>query len=99
MKFPNRIKHRGHVFVTIYGKSRNYPRYRLAYYVAGRRRQRTFNTYSEAKAEADKLAKDLATGSEATALTVAQARDALAAQERLQTLCESTGRKGSGRAA
>jgi integrase len=95
VKFPKRIKHRNKVLATIYGKSRNYPRYRLAYYVAGRRRQRTFNTYSEAKTEADRLVRDLAQGSQATALTGEQSRDALAALERLQSLYQSTGRRVS----
>ncbi len=95
MKYPKRIRHRGRVLATIYGKSRNYPRYRLAYYVAGRRRQRTFSTYSEAKAEADRLAKDLAKGSQATALTPGQASDALVALERLEAFRQSTGRRVS----
>jgi integrase len=95
VKFPKRLKHRGRVLATIYGKSCNYPRYRLAYYVAGKRRLRTFNTYSEAKAEADRLVKDLASGSQAAALSVAQARAALAALERLQGFYQSTGRRVS----
>jgi integrase len=55
----------------------------------------SFRTYSEAKRHADGLVKDLAKGSQVTALNPAQARDALAALERLQTHFQNTGRRFS----
>jgi len=50
-----------------------------------------FHTYSEAKRHADGLMKDLAKGSQVTALNPAQARDALAALERLADFHRATG--------
>lgn len=92
VKFPKRIKHRGRALATIYGKSKSYPFYRLAAYVAGKRRLTSFRTYAEAKNEADKLVKDLAKGSDTAALTATQARDALSAMERLRDFRQRTGR-------
>ena len=94
VKFPQVIKHRK-AEATIYGKSAQYPRYRLAYYVAGQRRLRTFATYGDAKAEADRIVRDLAGGSQATALTGSQSRDALAALERLEANRQATGKRFS----
>src|SRR5207247_1844862 len=76
----------------IYGKSKSYPFYRVCGYVAGKRRMESFATYSAAKAAADKLVRELAKGSQASALTSKQAADALAALERLETFRQSTGR-------
>jgi integrase len=93
MRFPKRIRHRGQVLTTIYAKSKSYPAYRLAWRVAGKRRMERFQTYSEAKHRADALTKELAQGSQVTALTPKQATDALAALQRLQSLYQSTGRR------
>ena len=93
MKFPKRIKHRGKVLATIYGKSKSYPGYRVAWSVAGRRLMKRFPRYGEAKRHADKLVEDLAKGSQVTALTAGQANDALAAFERLQDFFQRTGRR------
>jgi integrase len=95
VKFPKHIKHRGRVLATIYGKSKSYPLYRVAWTVAGKRHMRAFDRYGEAKHHADDLVRDLAKGSQVTALTPAQARDALAALERLQGFFQSTGRRVS----
>jgi integrase len=95
VKFPKRITHRGRVLATIYRKSKSYLFYRVCAYVAGKRRMSSFATYSEAKRAADKLAEDLAKGSQAAALTAPQARDALAALERLQNLYQTTGKRFS----
>jgi len=92
VRFPKRIEHRGRTLATIYGKSKSYPFYRLSAYVAGKRRLTSYGTYSEAKSAADQLVRDLAQGSQAAALSAAQARDALAALERLQTFRQQTGR-------
>ncbi|MBI4660751.1 MAG: hypothetical protein HY735_18090 [Verrucomicrobia bacterium] len=94
VKFPQVIRYR-RAEATIYGKSRQYPRYRLAYYVAGQRRLRTFATYSEAKTEAERIVRELASGSQAAALTAEQSRDALAALERLEAFRQATGKRVS----
>ncbi len=93
MKFPKRIRHRknGPVLATIYGKSNSYAGYRLAWLVAGQRRMERFKTYSAAKKRADALVKELGQGGQATALTHAQANDALAALERLKQFYQKTG--------
>jgi integrase len=93
MRFPKRIRHRGQVLATIYGKSKAYPAYRLAWRVAGKRRMERFLTYSEVKRRADSLVKELAQGSHVTALTPRQATDALASLERLQGFFQQTGRR------
>src|SRR5437773_4242504 len=53
VKFPKRIKHRGRVFATIYGRSKSYPSYRVAWAVTGRRMMKAFLRYGEAKRHAD----------------------------------------------
>jgi hypothetical protein len=93
MRFPKRIRHRGQVLATIYGKSKSYAAYRLAWRVAGKRRMERFQTYSEAKRRGDALVKELAQGSHVTALSAKQAGDTLAALQRLQSLHQSTGRR------
>lgn len=95
MKFPKRIEYRRRVLATIYGKSKSYPLYRVSWTVAGRRMMKAFPRYGEAKRHADELVKDLAKGSQVTALTPGQARDALAALERLQSFYQGTGRRVS----
>ncbi|MBI4661960.1 MAG: tyrosine-type recombinase/integrase [Verrucomicrobia bacterium] len=92
VKFPQVIRHR-RAEATIYGKSRQYPRYRLAYYVAGQRRLRTFATFGEAKAEAERIVRELASGSQTAVLTGEQSRDALAALERLESFRQTTGQR------
>ena len=52
----------------------------------------TFAAYSDAKAAAERIVRDTASGSQATALTAGQSRDALAALERLESFRQSTGR-------
>ena len=95
MKYPKRIKHRGRVLATIYGKCKGRDSYRVAWQVAGQRRMASFPSYSLAKRHADALVKDLASGSQVTALQPAQARDALAALERLADFYRATGRRVS----
>jgi hypothetical protein len=67
MRFPKTIKHR-RFEVTIYGKSKNYPYYRIAYYAAGKRHVRNFKIFSEAKSEAERVVRDLAAGSQSVAI-------------------------------
>lgn len=95
VKFPKRIKYRGRVLATIYGKSKSYPLYRVAWNAAGKRMMKAFPRYGEAKRHADGKVKELAKGSQAAALTAGQARDALAGFDRLQAFYQSTGRKVS----
>ncbi len=95
MKYPVKVKHRGHVLATIYGKSKSYPLYRVSWSVSGQRRMKAFPTYSEAKRHADKMVKELAKGSQVTLLTTGQANDALAAFERLHAYYLATGIKVS----
>ena len=54
-----------------------------------------FATYSDAKAKADKLVREIADGSQAAALTANQSRDALAALERLESFRRTTGKQVS----
>ena len=94
MKFPKVIRYRK-AEVTIYGKKPNYSFYRVAYRVNGQRQMKSFGTYGQAKAEADKKVRELAKGSQAAALSVRQSCDALAALERLESFRQSTGRRVS----
>jgi len=87
-----RIKHRGQVLATIYGKSKAYPAYRLAWRVTGKRRMERFQTYSEAKRRADALVKELAKGSQVTALTAKEAATALSIRDALDAFRRDTGR-------
>jgi hypothetical protein len=94
MKFPKVIRHRK-AEVTIYGKKKNYPFYRIAYRVAGKRHLRNYSKYGEALKEAEKKVREIDSGSQAAALTAVQSRDALAAFQRLETLQNSIGRRVS----
>jgi integrase len=95
LKFPKRIKHRGKELATIYGRSKSYPQYRVAWSVAGQRRMKAFAHYGGkdgALAFAETLVVDLAKGSQVSALTPAQARDALGALQQIQAFYQRTGR-------
>ena len=91
MRFPRIIRHRK-AEVTIYGKKKNYPFYRIAYRIAGKRKMEHFAKYSEAKTAAETKAEEIHNGSVVSALTATQSRDALAAFERLETLRHAIGR-------
>jgi hypothetical protein len=81
-KWPKRVKHRKKVLAKIYRPCAGRGSYRVARSVAGKRMMKSFPTYSgkgEALEYAEELVKDLAEGSQVTALTPGQARDALAA--------------------
>ncbi len=94
MRFPVVIRHRK-AEARIYGRSDAYDYYRVAAYVGGKRRVSSHGTYSEARAAADKLVRDIADGSQTAALTPGQANDALAALQRLDGLYRDTGRRVS----
>ena len=68
VRFPKVIRFR-RVEATIYGKTKKYPFYWLAYYVAGKRVTRSIKSYGEAKTEAERLVREIADGSQAAALT------------------------------
>jgi len=98
MKFPMKLKYRGRTLATIYGRNAaGY--YRLYWRVRAdgkpRSRMRDFASYSEAKAEGDRLVRDLAKGSQVTALTPGQAGDAVAALQALRGFYEKTGTRKS----
>jgi integrase len=94
MKFPKTIRHRK-AECKIYGKAKDYAFYRVAWRAGGQRRMKNFRTYSEAKAYADDLVKELAKGSQATALSAGQAADAITALELLQGFRQQTGQNVS----
>ena len=56
---------------------------------------RTFSTYPDARAEAEKIVRELANGSQIAALSATQSRDALAALERLNDYHRVSGRRVS----
>jgi len=91
VKFPKVIRHRK-AEVTIYGGKEAYPFYRLAYRVNGQRRMKSFATYGEAKAEAEKRVRELAKGSQILALTSKEVTDALAIRDALDAYRRDTGR-------
>ncbi len=91
MRFPLIVRHRK-AEVTLYGRTKHYPAYRVAYYAAGKRHVRRFGAYAEAREAAERIVRELAAGSAATVLTAAQARDALAALDRLEGLRQHSGR-------
>ncbi len=82
MRFPKIIRHRK-AEVTIYGKTKNYPFYRIAYRADGKRQMKNFAKYSEALDEAEEKAKKLAEAHPIVALSAAQARDAITALQML----------------
>jgi integrase len=92
MKFPKVIRHRK-AEVTIYGKKPNYPFYRIAYRVAGKRHLRNYSKYGEALKEAEKKIRELAEGSQTAALTTKQSGEALTAFERLDGHFKSKGQR------
>ena len=91
MKFPKVIRHRK-AEVTIYGKKKAYPFYRLAYRVNGKRRMKSFATFRETKAEADKKVRELSSGSQSLALTTKEVTAALTIREALESHHRETGR-------
>jgi integrase len=91
VKFPKIIRHRK-AEVTIYGKRECYPFYRIAYRVNGQRRMQSFATYGEAKAEAEKKARELSQGSQSLALTAKEITAALSIRDALEGYYRDTGR-------
>jgi len=91
MKFPVKVTFRK-AEVKIYGKSDAYPFYRLCYYAGGKRRIRSFSTYTSAKTEAETRVRELAKGTQSTALTAKEATAALSIRDALEAFKRDTGR-------
>ena len=94
VRFPVTIRHRDSK-AKIYRPAGKFAYYRVACTVAGKRMMKTFAAYSDAKAAAERIVREMAYGSQAATFNASQSRDALAALERLATLHQSTGRKFS----
>jgi integrase len=94
VRFPVTIKHRTSK-AKIYASAGKFAYYRVAYITAGKRKMQSFAAYSDAKAAAERIVRELANGSQAAALTATQSRDALAAFERLQSFYQASGRRVS----
>lgn len=95
MRFPKKLRYRGQVWARIYAKRPGYPFYRLVWRAHGKRYQRHFPSYALAVQAGERIVRELAQGSAAAALTAGQARDALAAWDRLQAHFTTTGRRVS----
>jgi integrase len=94
VKFPVTIRHRASK-AKIYRPAGKFRYYRVAYSAAGKRQMRTFADYSAAKAAAERLVREVSSGSQAATLSAAQSRDAIAAFERLQCFFQATGKRTS----
>ena len=92
MKFPVTIRHRTST-AKIYAPGGKFAYYRVAYATAGKRKMQTFAAYSDAKAAAERIVREAASGSQAAALSASQSRDALAALQRLESFRQSTGKR------
>lgn len=98
MSWPKPVKYRNKVLAKVYRKTKDYPFYRVAYTVDGKRMMKSFARYAGeggAKEWAEEKVKELSKGSKAAALTARQADDALAALKHLQTFYEGTGKRVS----
>ena len=67
VRFPVTIRHRTSK-AKIYAPAGKFAYYRVAYATAGKRRMQTFAAYSDAKAAAERIVRELANGSQAAAL-------------------------------
>jgi len=94
VRFPVTIRHRSSK-AKIYRPAGKFNYYRVAFTIAGKRRMQTFANYPDAKAAAERIVRDAASGSQAAALTASQSRDALAALQCLESFRQSTGRRVS----
>jgi integrase len=76
----------------VYAPAKNFPFYRIAFKVAGKRRMLTFGSYGEAKKAAEDKVKELHKGQQSSALTAKQAQDALTVRDMLATYRQETGK-------
>jgi integrase len=94
VRFPVTIRHR-QSRVKIYAPGKSFDYYRLSFTVAGKRQMRSFRHYADAKAQAERLVREISQGSQSASLSASQSQDAITALERLNNLHQSTGRKFS----
>jgi integrase len=94
VKFPHIVRFRT-LTATIYGRTANYPFYRLAVKVAGKRLVRSFQKFTEAKSEAENKLRELSKGNQSAGLNAKESADALAIREAVQVFYRDTGRKVS----
>jgi integrase len=97
MSFPVKLKHRGKTFARIYKRPDCYRLYWRVRESNGKRksRQKEFVKYSAAKKYGEDLVSGLANDSEVTALTPAQARDAMLALKHIRDFYIKTGKEVS----
>jgi hypothetical protein len=76
----------------VYAPAKNFPFYRVAFKVAGKRRMLTFGNYGEAKKAAEDKVKELHKGQQSSALTAKQAQDALTVHDMLAAYRQETGK-------
>jgi len=76
----------------VYAPASNFPFYRVAFKVAGKRRMLTFGSYGEAKKAAEDKVKELHKGQQLSALTAKQAQDALTVHNMLAAHRQETGK-------
>ena len=76
----------------VYAPAKNFPFYRVAFKVAGKRRMLTFGSYGEAKTAAEKKVKELHKGQQSSALTAKQAQNALTVRDMLAAYRQETGK-------
>jgi len=97
-KWPVKVKHRQRTLAKIYRPCQGRSSYRLTWTAAGRRQMKSFAHYTGpdgAKQYAKTLVKELAKGSQASALSPGQASDALAGLELLQAFYQATTKRVS----
>ncbi len=82
MRFPKIVRHQK-AEVTIYGKKKNYPFYRIIYRADGKRRMKHFAKYSDALKAAEEKAEQLWNAHPIVALSAIQTRDAITAFQML----------------
>jgi integrase len=92
VKFPVTIKFYDQR-AKIYRPAKNFPHYRVAFKVAGKRRMLTFSNYGQAKAAAEEKVKELHKGQQSSALTAKESQDAIAIRQALDAYRRDTGRK------
>jgi integrase len=91
VKFPVTVEYYDQR-AKVYAPAQNFPFYRVAFKVAGKRRMLTFGTYGEAKKAAEDKVKELHKGQQSSALTAKQAQDAITVHEMLAAYRHETGK-------
>ena len=90
--FPVTIEHYDQR-AKIYRPAKNFPFYRVAFKVAGKRRMLTFSSYGEAKEAAENKVKELHKGQQSSALSAKEAQDALDTRAKLANHFQDTGQR------